>query len=104
VLQHVAQLLAETATGPGFAARMGGEEFLLVFPGVAVEAAALVCEQLRQRVRTHAWAPVTGDLPVTASIGLTSSPDGSGHSPELLAQADRNLYAAKRAGRDRLVS
>jgi diguanylate cyclase (GGDEF)-like protein len=103
VLQHIAQLLAETATGPGFAARMGGEEFLLVFPGIPAEEAAQRCEQLRLRIRAHAWEPITGRLAVTTSIGVTTSPDGHGTPSTLLAQADRNLYTAKRAGRDRVV-
>jgi diguanylate cyclase (GGDEF)-like protein len=103
VLQHIAQLLAETATGPGFAARMGGEEFLLVFPGLSGEEASRCCEQLRLRIRTHAWQPITGSLPVTSSIGVTASGDGRDTASALLAQADRNLYAAKRGGRDRVV-
>jgi two-component system, cell cycle response regulator len=103
VLQHVAQLLVDAATGPAIAARMGGEEFLLIFPGVAAAEAARRCEQLRLRIREHGWRPVTGALPVTTSIGVTTSADGRGTPSALLAQADRNLYAAKRGGRDRVV-
>jgi diguanylate cyclase (GGDEF)-like protein len=103
VLQHIAQLLAESATGPAIAARMGGEEFLLIFPGVAAEEAAARCERLRLRIRAHAWAPITGSLPVTSSIGVTTAEDGRGTPSALLSQADRNLYAAKRSGRDLVV-
>jgi PleD family two-component response regulator len=42
-------------------------------------------------------------VPVTTSIGVTTSADGRGSPSALLSQADRNLYAAKRAGRDRVV-
>jgi diguanylate cyclase (GGDEF)-like protein len=104
VLQHVAQLLIEEATGPCIAARMGGEEFLLILPGVDAAEAARRCEMLRLRVREHAWTPVTGTLPVTTSIGVTTAPDGRGSPSALLSQADRNLYAAKRDGRDRVVA
>jgi two-component system cell cycle response regulator len=104
VLQEVAQLLVESATGPALAARMGGEEFLLVFPGAGAAEAALRCERLRRRIREHGWEPVTGALPVTTSIGVTTSADGSGSLSVLLSQADRNLYAAKRDGRDRVVA
>jgi diguanylate cyclase (GGDEF)-like protein len=103
VLQHIAQLLAEAATGPTIAARMGGEEFLLIFPGVGAEEAAARCERLRLRIRAHAWEPITGVLPVTTSIGVTTAADGRGTPSALLSQADRNLYAAKRNGRDRVV-
>ncbi|MEU4427490.1 GGDEF domain-containing protein [Actinoplanes sp. NPDC024001] len=105
VLQHVAELLEETAGGAAVAARMGGEEFLLVFPGLDAREAAIRCERLRVRLRAHAWAPITGTLPVTTSIGVTATtPDGHGTLTALLSQADRNLYAAKRGGRDRVVA
>jgi two-component system cell cycle response regulator len=103
VLQHIAQLLVEAASGQAIAARMGGEEFLLIFPGVDADEAASRCEALRLRVRAHAWAPITGTLPVTMSIGVTASADGRGTPSALLSQADRNLYTAKRAGRDQVV-
>ena len=103
VLQEIALLLTEAATGPAVAARMGGEEFLLVFPDVDAAEAAQRCERLRLRIRAHGWEPVTGSVPVTASIGVTTAPDGRATPSALLSQADRNLYAAKRAGRDRVV-
>jgi diguanylate cyclase (GGDEF)-like protein len=103
VLQQVALLLAEAVTGPAIAARMGGEEFLLIFPEMDAEEAAQRCEALRLRIRAHAWAPITGILPVTTSIGVTTETDGRSTPSGLLARADRNLYAAKRAGRDRVV-
>ncbi len=104
VLQHVGKLLQETAIGPAVAARMGGEEFLLIFPGVDAEEAAVRCERLRLRIRAHPWRPITGAHPVTTSIGVTSAADGRATVSALLSQADRNLYAAKRAGRDRVVT
>ncbi|HEV7965050.1 MAG TPA: GGDEF domain-containing protein, partial [Actinoplanes sp.] len=104
VLQHIAQLLAEAAAGPDLVARMGGEEFLLAFPGVDAVDAARRCERLRLAIRAHLWQPVTGTLPVTASIGVTTTADGVGTMSALLAQADRNLYTAKRGGRDQVVA
>jgi diguanylate cyclase (GGDEF)-like protein len=106
VLQQVAELLMEeTAGGSAVAARMGGEEFLLIFPGLDAREAALRCERLRLRLRAHAWQPITGTLPVTTSIGVTATtPDGHGSFSALLAQADCNLYAAKRDGRDRVIA
>ncbi|GAA2603366.1 GGDEF domain-containing protein [Paractinoplanes durhamensis] len=104
VLQHIGKLLQEAATGPAIAARMGGEEFLLIFPGLDSAAARKRCELLRLRIRTHAWQPVTGALPVSTSIGVTTVIDGRATVAALLSQADRNLYAAKRAGRDRVVA
>ncbi|RZU49210.1 diguanylate cyclase (GGDEF)-like protein [Krasilnikovia cinnamomea] len=104
VLQHVAKLLQEAAGGPAVAARMGGEEFLLVFPGVGEVEATERCERLRLRIRAHAWEPITGTVPVTTSIGVITTPEGVGTPSGLLSQADRRLYAAKRGGRDRVVA
>ena len=104
VLRHIGELLQEAATGPAIAARMGGEEFLLIFPGTPAAEAADRCERLRLRVRAHGWEPITGTLPVTTSIGVTTAADGRGTPSALLSRADRNLYAAKRAGRDRVIT
>ncbi|MEV4702185.1 diguanylate cyclase [Actinoplanes sp. NPDC049316] len=103
VLQHIAELLLEAVTGPMIAARMGGEEFLLIMPGIGPAEAAERCERLRLRIRAYPWGPITGTLPVTTSIGVTTSTDGRGTPSSLLSLADRNLYVAKREGRDRVV-
>lgn len=103
VLRRIGELLNEASEESGFAARMGGEEFLLVLP-VADEAAAVArCEALLERLRTQDWAPLTGRLPVRASIGLAGAPAAFAHQGALLAEADRNVYEAKAAGRDRMV-
>jgi diguanylate cyclase (GGDEF)-like protein len=104
VLQEVSRLLTESVTGPMIAARIGGEEFLLVLPGVDVAAAVERCERLRLRIRAHAWEPITGTMPVTTSIGVTTSLEGRTTPSSLLSLADRNLYVAKREGRDRVVA
>jgi diguanylate cyclase (GGDEF)-like protein len=104
VLREVGRLLTEAVPEPGFAARLGGEEFLLVLPGTGVRAAVRLCERLSARLRGHDWAPITGGLPVTASIGVTATVDGRVTPAMLLSRADRQLYAAKHAGRDRVVA
>jgi diguanylate cyclase (GGDEF)-like protein len=104
VLRQVGRLLAEAVTEPAFAARLGGEEFLLVLPGTGVAAAVRSCTELGARIRGHDWAPVTGRLPVTASIGVTTTTDARVTPAMLLSRADRHLYAAKHAGRDRVVT
>ena len=104
VLCRVARLLERSLIGvpDGAVARMGGEEFLLVLPGVA-EADALL-EDVRQAVADAGWHDLVGALAVTISIGAAIAPrDGTVRS-DLLRHADRNLYAAKRRGRDRVVA
>jgi diguanylate cyclase (GGDEF)-like protein len=83
--------------------RYGGEEFLLCLPNADLAAAAAICDRLRAAV---AEAPVEidghGAVAVTASIGVAALQ--SGPVREAIEAADRALYAAKRAGRDRVVA
>nr|BFE70869.1 hypothetical protein GCM10020092_041700 [Actinoplanes digitatis] len=101
VLVAVAGLLLEAAAAPGFAARLGGEEFLVVIAGPDDAGAALRLDELRRAVAEHDWAPLTGGLPVTVSLGVATAALGSDPSP-VLARADRALYAAKHGGRNRV--
>ena len=87
-----------------FAGRMGGEEFLVVLPGTAPEEAVRHLEALRTLIGSHPWQPITGGCPVTVSIGAAVvAPGHTADQPTLPACGDRSLYAAKRAGRDRVV-
>ena len=77
--------------------RLGGEEFLILLPDTDAEAAGHVAEKLRVEV-----AGAQHEVPVTVSIGLAT---WDGEAPEdLLHRADEALYAAKDAGRDRVVA
>lgn len=108
VLIRVAGILAEgVAAGcpEGFAARLGGEEFLIVLPGTAPGRATALVDGIRRTVRDHEWRDVTHGLPVTVSIGVAGRSDVPGATQStLLSTADMRLYAAKHAGRDRVVS
>ena len=112
VLRTVAELLqvTEPARGPGmgagsFAARMGGEEFLLVLAGSDTAAAARHLEAVRRAVAAYPWGTLTGSLGVTISIGATSAAGLTDPTPaELLRRADAHLYRAKRQGRNQVVS
>jgi diguanylate cyclase (GGDEF)-like protein len=107
VLVTVAKLLeAEVATiaPEGFAARLGGEEFLLALPGYRLAEAGRHLDNLRLAVRSHPWGALTHSQGVTVSIGVTATDGTTGATKsQLLSVADRNLYAAKHAGRDRVV-
>jgi diguanylate cyclase (GGDEF)-like protein len=107
VLVLVAKLLETelAAVSPdGFVTRMGGEEFLLVLPGTEVADAAAQLEGVRRAVRCYDWAELTRGVPVTVSIGVAGLQDlPTPTQAGLLATADRRLYVAKHAGRDRVV-
>ncbi|MEV4642351.1 diguanylate cyclase [Actinoplanes sp. NPDC049548] len=97
---EVAQVCPE-----GFVARLGGEEFLLVLPRTPADLAAARLEQVRLGVGSFPWEETTDGLPVTVSIGAAGVREAADRTqPHLLSIADRNLYAAKRAGRDCVVT
>jgi len=102
VLQHVADVLrAETRAGDTVA-RPGGDEFVLLLPGLESPAAL---DSLSRRIITLIEAPITvpeGVVRISASIGIVVSGDyGTGRLEEMAADADAALYAAKRGGRGR---
>jgi len=104
VLRRVGEVLRATLGEHAFAARHGGEEFLLVLPGLDREAARARLDALRGRVAAVVVHDVDGqDVRCTASIGFACFGPELRTRRELLVLADRNLYRAKREGRDRVV-
>jgi diguanylate cyclase (GGDEF)-like protein len=102
VLNEVATLMRGECRPTDLVARIGGEEFALILPGLSQEQGLEFCERLRACVERHDWRHVQPDLSVTLSIGL-SQWDGSAEVPELLQAADIQLYRAKRAGRNQVA-
>jgi diguanylate cyclase (GGDEF)-like protein len=85
-------------------ARTGGDEFALILPDTAPEAAIDVAERLRQTVADSVFTrPLQEPLTRTISIGLATYPLDAGSADELVASADKALYEAKRLGKNRLV-
>ncbi len=106
VLRRVADLLQEDLPPGGFCARYGGEEFVLWLPGLDARSAVRVVDDARLRVARHPWSALQPGLRVTISAGLAhGTPEFSEPaSPERqLRRADALLYAAKRAGRNKVA-
>jgi diguanylate cyclase (GGDEF)-like protein len=106
-LRSVANLLAAETRRPGdLAARYGGEEFALVFPGTDLAGALLLAERIRAAVEALGIARHgEGAQPLTASIGVASwVPEIGASLDHLIQAADSALYAAKAAGRNRVMA
>ncbi len=105
VLTATAQLFVEVLRDSDCVARYGGEEFLIVLPGLATDPAVKVCERLLARVRNLQHPVPGGSIRVTASLGLATLTMKARFArvADLIEAADRCVYAAKKAGRDRLV-
>jgi diguanylate cyclase (GGDEF)-like protein len=82
--------------------RYGGEEFLLVLPGMTELTASKRAERLRLIVAKTPVKFGTMDIAITASFGVSEFPQHGENSDELIAAADKSLYAAKEAGRNQV--
>lgn len=103
VLRAVAALLTDQISVHGHPVRMGGEEFAIIFPDAAPATAAVFCEMVRVAVESTDWEEYAAGLKVTASIGVAAG-TGTEKPDEVVAAADRRLYRAKAAGRNRVIS
>lgn len=101
VLCGIAQLLKNSLRQYDTLGRFGGEEFLIVAPGVKDNDANLLYERLRATVAGVPISTKAGDVPITISIGVSHWGEG-GTENGLLAAADAALYRAKREGRNRV--
>lgn len=101
VLRAVGQLLTEYTRKSDLVARYGGEEFVIVCPESTLEQTLQRCEGLRQQIERYPWASVHPELRVTLSIGVSAAVE-LGEIRKMFDEADARLYAAKRAGRNRV--
>ena len=83
-------------------ARMGGEEFLVLMPGVDEKEAFSSAERLRRLISSYPMKKVGCQLPVTISIGMSRLHPQDADASEALKRADIALYQAKRSGRNRV--
>lgn len=106
VLREFSARIRSTVRGADLACRYGGEEFVVVMPDTPMELAASVAERLRAIVEDKPFyvRSIDRELSITASLGIATSKGAFGTPDELLKQADRALYEAKGAGRNRVVA
>jgi two-component system cell cycle response regulator len=100
VLQLLASTIGRAIRREQLFARVGGEEFGIVLPEITFAQASEFCEKIRGRIESERFP---FECRVTVSIGL-SSMEGRYSREDLVDAADRALYAAKQAGRNRVVT
>lgn len=112
VLIELAQLVRSTLRAKDFVGRIGGEEFAVVLPETTLSQAVLIAERIRTTVaETPIGVAAETCISISVSIGVSVSvgvPAGEGAAEEaldrLMAVADGALYAAKAAGRNRVLT
>lgn len=108
-LRRIAGVLRDGARRPGDAvARYGGEEFIILLPNTDLAGAIRIAETMLEATRTleiaHEKAPLTGQVTISVGIGTADFVARDAVSAmSLISAADKALYEAKRAGRNRLA-
>ena len=104
ILRELGRVLREKLRKSDISCRYGGDEFVLVLHDSSVAATQARLEQIRaflKGLEIHYGEQVLG--PITLSIGIVQTPEHAITARELLREADEAMYAAKQAGRDRIV-
>jgi len=104
LLRELGRVLSENVRKSDIACRFGGEEFVLVLLDTPQEASRQHIEKIRSHIKelqVRYGNTLLGTM--TLSVGLVEAPDHDMNAEELLHAADEALYAAKRAGRDRII-
>lgn len=104
VLREVGAILTATLRRSDMAIRYGGEEFLIVLPDSEISGAVQRVEEIRTLIGKIVLPETPGGMgPITVSAGISIAGEHGNSGPELIRAADNALYAAKEAGRNRIV-
>ncbi|HMZ30285.1 MAG TPA: GGDEF domain-containing protein, partial [Thauera aminoaromatica] len=101
VLRDVAQAIQQSARKDDSMCRMGGEEFLVICPNTDLKAAVQAAERLRRMVERLRIQAGETEIQTSVSIGVATREVGMTETDALVNAADRALYRAKQAGRNR---
>ncbi len=104
ILRQVAAILREHTRGTDSVCRVGGEEFLIVFPLQTMAEACICAARCRAAVEAHTFTTNNIRVKATISAGLAERAAGMTQFAELLRVADLALYEAKRTGRNKLIT
>jgi len=100
-LTEVAQLLVASVRESDFVARYGGDEFVLMLPETASQAAMQMAERVRAAIAEHRFTGNVGaEIHLTASFGVVSYPEHAAIAEKLIELADAAMYEAKQHRKD----
>jgi diguanylate cyclase (GGDEF)-like protein len=103
VLAGFAALLGDFLPASALASRFGGEEFVICLPAVTTDDAEYLAETIRRALESRDWTDVAVSKRITVSLGIACLRDGDLSIHDAIARADKALYAAKNAGRNRVA-
>ena len=116
LLMELGELIKKSIRDYDVACRFGGEEFVVLLPQTTLENAFDLADRLREKVANHLFCSSTTMLRVTASFGVSMTPEFSDAgnqfteeevntiAEKIVSEADNALYQAKEAGRNQVVA
>lgn len=104
-IKEVGQTIQEIIKSPAFAVAYAGDEFVVVLPDHTPEQALDKAKEIRERIRNRVFLQDQGfEVRIRSSFGIATFPHHGENITDLLAVADKALFAAKSAGKDRIRS
>ena len=101
VLRDVGRVLQASVRLTDHAARIGGDEFLVLLPGSSPAEGVRVAERIRRGISDLVFSSLSEDVQITASVGIAHTPPGTRSLDDLVAFADTVLRESKQAGKNR---
>jgi diguanylate cyclase (GGDEF)-like protein len=102
LLKKISDIISGNIRETDLAARYGGDELAVLFPSAGHSVAEGICERIRQAVKNALYPD--NEYEVTLSMGIATFPDDGSDTSELIKCADNLLYAAKKLGKDEILS
>jgi len=103
VLKEIASCIRRSIRINDIPARYGGEEFVVIIPETNERGALITAERIRSTIEQHTIISLGRELKVNVSIGCSAFPENAPSQQALIDTADKALYAAKKAGRNRVI-
>lgn len=103
VLQSITKIFKKCVRAADVVCRYGGEEFVIIMPGVTLSTLSKTAEEIRSKCQAMSLTYDEQEIKVTVSLGIAAYPQHGSHADEILVHADAALYCAKEQGRNQVV-
>jgi len=103
ILQELSELIQKNLREGDILIRYGGEEFLIILPHTSLKKACNIAERLRTLVESTPFIIFDKTINITISLGVSELSETRQTLEQIIAEADKNLYRAKNAGRNQVV-
>lgn len=104
ILRNLAVVIKESLRKSDFIFRYGGEEFLILLPLTDINSAKYVMEKVRKKIEANIFKCEELELKITVSIGISQFTEKKLSIDTLLDEADKNLYIAKKTGKNKVIA